>query len=198
MTITSQPPPCQPQVDKELDAAKLLNGHLHICNLRQVRVHFACQQHACSLQYVPLWELVSQGSDDLTTYGWTCRGAASIQDTLLEELIVVCTFAIHVEFGRPLHVSNKHAACLVSTSDGWHCEQVVVDLSRAASIQDMRPNRAAAMASVLVIFIREFFDQNPLSHLGIIIMRNGRSERLSELSASPVSLTFPFHCAAPV
>ncbi|KAK9821495.1 hypothetical protein WJX74_003082 [Apatococcus lobatus] len=63
--------------------------------------------------------------------------------------------------------------------------QVVVDLSRAASIQDMRPNRAAAMASVLVSFIREFFDQNPLSHLGIIIMRNGRSERLSELSASP-------------
>ncbi len=44
------------------------------------------------------------------------------------------------------------------------------------------------MASVLILFIREFFDQNPLSHLGIIIMRNGRSERLTELSASPVRL----------
>ncbi len=72
--------------------------------------------------------------------------------------------------------------------------QVVIDLSRASSIQDMRPNRAAALASVLMIFIREFFDQNPLSHLGIIIMRNGRSERLSELSASPVRFTLKKSC----
>lgn len=98
------------------------------------------------------------------------------------------TFADLGKYGRPFNVSSMQAACKMATSDGCHCGQVVVDLSRAASIQDMRPNRAAAMASVLVIFIREFFDQNPLSHLGIIVMRNGRSERLSELSASPVSL----------
>ena len=35
-------------------------------------------------------------------------------------------------------------------------------------------------------FIREFFDQNPLSHLGLIVMRNGVAERLTDLSGSPV------------
>ena len=39
---------------------------------------------------------------------------------------------------------------------------------------------------VLQQFIREFFDQNPLSHLGILVLRNGVAERLTDLSGSPV------------
>ena len=65
--------------------------------------------------------------------------------------------------------------------------QIIVDLSRAASIGDMRPNRLAVMAGVLQGFIRKFFDENPLSHLGLVIMRNGVAERLTELAGSPVS-----------
>ena len=34
-------------------------------------------------------------------------------------------------------------------------------------------------------FIREFFDQNPLSHLGLIVLRNGIAEKLTDLSGSP-------------
>ncbi len=34
-------------------------------------------------------------------------------------------------------------------------------------------------------FIREFFDQNPLSHLGLIVLRNGVAEKLTDLSGSP-------------
>lgn len=64
--------------------------------------------------------------------------------------------------------------------------QVVIDLSKAASIADMRGSRIAIMSAVLQAFIREFFDQNPLSHLGIIRMRGGVAERLTELSGSPV------------
>ena len=67
--------------------------------------------------------------------------------------------------------------------------QIIVDLSRAAAIGDMRPNRLAVMAGVLQSFIRKFFDENPLSHLGLIIMRNGIAERLTELAGSPVSLS---------
>lgn len=66
--------------------------------------------------------------------------------------------------------------------------QVIVDLSKAASISDMRPTRAAVMAVALQTFIREFFDQNPLSQLGVILMRNGIAEAVTELSGSPVSL----------
>jgi len=65
--------------------------------------------------------------------------------------------------------------------------QVILDLSRAAAIGDMRPNRLSVMAGVLQEFIRKFFDENPLSYLGIIIMRNGIAERLTELAGSPVS-----------
>ena len=35
-------------------------------------------------------------------------------------------------------------------------------------------------------FIREFFDQNPLSHLGLIVLRDGVAEKLTDLSGSPV------------
>ncbi|KAK9816858.1 hypothetical protein WJX72_006257 [[Myrmecia] bisecta] len=63
--------------------------------------------------------------------------------------------------------------------------QIVVDLSRATSIADMRPSRIAVMSGVLQAFIRKFFDENPLSHIGILVMRNGKAKRLTELSGSP-------------
>ncbi|EIE24534.1 transcription factor TFIIH, 44 kDa subunit, partial [Coccomyxa subellipsoidea C-169] len=63
--------------------------------------------------------------------------------------------------------------------------QIIVDLSRAASIGDMRPNRLAVMSGVLQGFIRKFFDENPLSHLGIIVMRDGIAQRLTDMAGSP-------------
>ena len=65
--------------------------------------------------------------------------------------------------------------------------QVVLDMSQAATITDMRGSRAAAMSTVAQRFIRDFFDQNPLSHLSLSLMRKGTAERLTELSGSPVS-----------
>jgi hypothetical protein len=64
--------------------------------------------------------------------------------------------------------------------------QLVVDLSSAASAIDFRPSRLAVMVEAVQAFIREFFDQNPLSHLGIVFIRNGVAEILTELSSSPV------------
>jgi transcription initiation factor TFIIH subunit 2 len=51
---------------------------------------------------------------------------------------------------------------------------------------DMRPVRSAVMSGILQQFVRAFFDENPLSQLGLIVMRNGVAERLTELSSSPV------------
>ena len=65
--------------------------------------------------------------------------------------------------------------------------QLIVDYSAAALISDMRPTRAVTVARILQTFVREFFDQNPLSHIGIIAMRDGRAEALTDLSGSPVS-----------
>ncbi|GAQ91083.1 putative von Willebrand factor type A [Klebsormidium nitens] len=64
---------------------------------------------------------------------------------------------------------------------------LVVDLSRAAAEVDFHPSRMAVVAALVEVFIREFFDQNPLSHLGIIALRAGVAQRLTELSGSPQS-----------
>lgn len=64
--------------------------------------------------------------------------------------------------------------------------QVVIDLSKAATIQDMRGSRVAALSNVVQRFIRNFFDQNPLSHLSVCVMAKGTCHRLTELSGSPV------------
>ncbi|KAG2499971.1 hypothetical protein HYH03_002256 [Edaphochlamys debaryana] len=62
---------------------------------------------------------------------------------------------------------------------------LVIDLSRAAAVQDLRPNRMGCMLSLCRSFIREFFDQNPLSQLGVAVLRNGLVEKLTDLSGSP-------------
>jgi hypothetical protein len=46
------------------------------------------------------------------------------------------------------------------------------------------------MSGVAQRFVRAFFDENPLSQLGILVLRNGVAERLSELSSSPVRVVW--------
>jgi len=64
---------------------------------------------------------------------------------------------------------------------------VVVDLSQAVNEADMRPSRLAVVSGILYKFFREYFNQNPLSQLGLVVTRNGVAERLTELSGSPES-----------
>eukprot|EP01026_Neomeris_dumetosa_P072823 TRINITY_DN74331_c0_g1_i4.p1 TRINITY_DN74331_c0_g1~~TRINITY_DN74331_c0_g1_i4.p1 ORF type:complete len:356 (+),score=13.91 TRINITY_DN74331_c0_g1_i4:275-1342(+) len=65
--------------------------------------------------------------------------------------------------------------------------ELMVDLSRYAGKQDFKPNRAMVVLGVVQQFIRDFFDQNPLSQLGLIALRDGQAERITELSGSPES-----------
>jgi len=62
---------------------------------------------------------------------------------------------------------------------------VVLDASRAMALGDLRPSRAAAVARVMADFVAEFFDQNPLSQLGVIVASDARAEKLTELSGNP-------------
>lgn len=64
---------------------------------------------------------------------------------------------------------------------------VIVDFSRAASEMDFRPSRMAIAAKHLEVFIREFFDQNPLSQLGLITIKDGIAHCLTDLGGSPES-----------
>ncbi|OMO71229.1 von Willebrand factor, type A [Corchorus capsularis] len=64
---------------------------------------------------------------------------------------------------------------------------VVIDLSRAASEMDFRPSRIAVFAKHVEAFIREFFDQNPLSQVGLVTIKDGVAQCLTDLGGSPES-----------
>lgn len=52
---------------------------------------------------------------------------------------------------------------------------------------DFRPSRMAVVAKNIEAFIKEFFDQNPLSQVGIITIKDGLAHCLTELGGSPDS-----------
>lgn len=62
---------------------------------------------------------------------------------------------------------------------------VIIDASLTMSEKDLRPTRFGAMLTHLLDFIVEFFDQNPISQLGIVMMQNGVAHLVSEVSALP-------------
>lgn len=62
---------------------------------------------------------------------------------------------------------------------------LVLDLSSSMLEKDLRPNRHSMAISLAIQFVTEFFDQNPISQLGIIIMRNGIGQLVSQVSGNP-------------
>lgn len=64
---------------------------------------------------------------------------------------------------------------------------IVVDLSRAAAEMDFKPSRMVVVAKQIEAFIREFFDQNPLSQIGLVTIKDGVAQCLTDLGGSPES-----------
>ncbi|XP_074654327.1 general transcription factor IIH subunit 2-like isoform X2 [Tubulanus polymorphus] len=62
---------------------------------------------------------------------------------------------------------------------------LVLDMSNAMEDQDLKPNRLLSSLKLLETFVEEYFDQNPISQLGIIVTRSKRSEKLTELGGNP-------------
>ncbi|MED6287276.1 General transcription factor IIH subunit 2 [Characodon lateralis] len=62
---------------------------------------------------------------------------------------------------------------------------VVIDCSRSMEDQDLKPNRLTSTLKLMEGFVDEYFDQNPISQVGIIITKNKRAEKLTELAGNP-------------
>lgn len=59
---------------------------------------------------------------------------------------------------------------------------LILDFSKAMNDStDMKPTRLSVTLRAVEAFIREFFDQNPIAHLGVIAMRDSVAEKLTEL-----------------
>ena len=61
---------------------------------------------------------------------------------------------------------------------------VALDCSESANLTDYRPSRFQVCKDNVSKFINEFFDQNPISQLGLLVTRNRISERVSDLSGN--------------
>lgn len=62
---------------------------------------------------------------------------------------------------------------------------LILDLSTAMSEKDLRPTRYLLTLRYTTAFITEFFEQNPISQLGIIGTRDGLALTISPLSGNP-------------
>jgi transcription initiation factor TFIIH subunit 2 len=62
---------------------------------------------------------------------------------------------------------------------------LILDLSTAMSEKDFRPSRYLLTLKYTQEFVTEFFEQNPISQLGIMGMRDGLAVRISDMSGNP-------------
>lgn len=62
---------------------------------------------------------------------------------------------------------------------------LAIDCSVSAAEKDYRPNRLSVIKSVLEDFILHFFDQNPISQIGMTQIYDRVSEKLTDLSGNP-------------
>ncbi|CAH1188411.1 unnamed protein product [Phyllotreta striolata] len=61
---------------------------------------------------------------------------------------------------------------------------LLLDCSESMASQDLKPTRLICTLKLLEMFFDEFFDQNPISQIGIILMQNKRAERVSDLTGN--------------
>ncbi|ETV75839.1 hypothetical protein H257_09819 [Aphanomyces astaci] len=62
---------------------------------------------------------------------------------------------------------------------------VVVDLSKGMSQKDWKPHRCAVVTEEVQRFVADYFDQNPISQLGLIGIKSAIAVKLSDLSGNP-------------
>ncbi|KAF4113379.1 general transcription factor IIH subunit 2 isoform X2 [Onychostoma macrolepis] len=62
---------------------------------------------------------------------------------------------------------------------------VIIDSSRSMEDQDLKPNRLTSTLKLMEYFVEEYFDQNPISQVGIITTKNKRAEKLTDLAGNP-------------
>lgn len=62
---------------------------------------------------------------------------------------------------------------------------LVLDMSFAMAEKDLLPTRYRLTLSYAAAFVREFFEQNPISQLGIVGMRDGVAVHISDLGGNP-------------
>ncbi|KAL4927819.1 TFIIH/NER complex subunit SSL1 [Aspergillus undulatus] len=62
---------------------------------------------------------------------------------------------------------------------------LILDLSQSMMEKDLRPTRYLLTLRYAQEFVREFFEQNPISQIGVLGLRDGLALRISDMSGNP-------------
>lgn len=62
---------------------------------------------------------------------------------------------------------------------------VILDNGDAMSLNDLKPSRRQLVLDLMETFIRDYFDQNPISQLGYIVTWRKVAEKVTEVSGNP-------------
>eukprot|EP01083_Nonionella_stella_P087682 243983_1 len=62
---------------------------------------------------------------------------------------------------------------------------IILDCSHSMNKRDLKPNRMVVAQQMCETFIHEFFDQNPLSQLGLIIAHHKIAQKITDLGGNP-------------
>ncbi len=62
---------------------------------------------------------------------------------------------------------------------------LVIDMSETMRLTDLKPSRGALVVNSSIEFIREFFDQNPISQMSVVVTRDDVATKLSYLTSNP-------------
>lgn len=54
---------------------------------------------------------------------------------------------------------------------------VIIDMSKSMEDQDLKPNRLTSTLKLLEYFVEEYFDQNPISQIGIISTKKQKGRK---------------------
>ncbi|RQM26225.1 hypothetical protein B5M09_009815 [Aphanomyces astaci] len=85
-----------------------------------------------------------------------------------------------------LHADDEmRSRTLVAPSGLIRYVYVVVDLSKGMSQKDWKPHRCAVVTEEVQRFVADYFDQNPISQLGLIGIKSAIAVKLSDLSGNP-------------
>jgi len=63
---------------------------------------------------------------------------------------------------------------------------IILDCSQSMNKRDLKPNRMVVAQQMIEKFIKEFFDQNPLSQLGLIIAHHKIAQKITDLGGNPL------------
>ena len=62
---------------------------------------------------------------------------------------------------------------------------VVMDLSEAVMMTDLKPSRLVAVIEALALFVQAYFDQNPISQMAIVATFKSKAQVVSQMGGNP-------------